>query len=89
MYYPPLSLFGYIAAYHSALYEVLCFSTLLWVVTITFSVLTIAIRTLQIHTRLCLWGNAAGLSVCVITFLIIFSLAAAAGDPVYTLLVQG
>ena len=82
MYYPPLSLFGYIAAYHSALYGFLCFSALLWVGTIAFSVLTIAIRTLQIHTRLCLWGNAAGLAVCTITFLILFSLAAAAGDPV-------
>lgn len=89
LYYPPLSLFGYIAAYHSALYGFLCFSALLRVGTIAFSVLTIAIRTLQIHTRLCLWGNAAGLAVCVITFLIIFSLAAVAGDPVYTLPVQG
>ena len=48
LYYPPLSLFGYIAAYHSALYGFLCFSALLWVGTIAFSVLTIAIRTLQI-----------------------------------------
>ncbi len=85
MYYPPLSLFGYIAAYHSALYGFLCFSALLWVGTIAFSVLTIAIRTLQIHTLLCLWGNAAGLAVCTITFLIIFSLAASAADPVYTI----
>lgn len=85
MYYPPLSLFGYIATYHRALYGFLCFSALLWVGTIAFSVLTIAIRTLQIHTRLCLWGNAAGLAVCTITFLIIFSLAASAADPVYTI----
>ena len=44
LYYPPLSLFGYIAAYHSALYGFLCFSALLWVGTIAFSVLTIAIE---------------------------------------------